>query len=131
MRPTKQKDDVPNDTTQGYGFVKIETLHKMFISITPMLVFMGEADKSFTKHKTLVLSIKKGKRKRKVEVYKNIAWSTFSISIWDKFHKKPWAWFLHTRCQFFLVRKNKIGGTIACQLQAMVKLLNFQIDHVA
>jgi hypothetical protein len=50
---------------------------------------MGEADKSFTKHKTLVLSIKKGKRKRTVEVYKNIAWSTFSISIWDKFHKKP------------------------------------------
>jgi hypothetical protein len=38
---------------------------------------------------------------------------------------------LHTRCQFFLVRKNKIGGTITCQLQAMVKLLNFQIDHVA
>jgi hypothetical protein len=57
MRPIKQKDDVPNDTTQGYGFVKIETLHKMFIAITPMLVLMGEAHKSFSKHKTLVLSI--------------------------------------------------------------------------
>jgi hypothetical protein len=57
MRTIKQKDDVPNDTTQGYGFVKIETLHKMSIAITRMLVLIGEADKSFTKHKTLVLSI--------------------------------------------------------------------------
>ncbi len=57
MRPIRQEDDVPNDTTQGYGFVKIETLHKMFIAITPMLVLMGEAHKSFSKHKTLVLSI--------------------------------------------------------------------------
>jgi hypothetical protein len=38
MRTIKQKDDVPNDTTQGYGFAKIETLHKMSIAITPLLV---------------------------------------------------------------------------------------------
>jgi hypothetical protein len=62
MRPIKQKDDVPNDTTQGYGFAKIETLHKMSIAITPMLVLMGEAVKSFTKHKTSVLYMEKKKK---------------------------------------------------------------------
>jgi hypothetical protein len=46
------------------------------------------------------------------------------------FKKKHEHDFVH-QVPIFLGQKTKIGGTIACQLQAMVKLLNFQIDHVA
>jgi hypothetical protein len=54
--------------------------------------------------------------------------SPFPFGISSK--KKTWAWFC-TPGAIFLGQKTKIGGTIACQLQSMVKLLNFQIDHVA
>jgi hypothetical protein len=72
MRPIKQKDDVPHDTTQGYGFAKIETLHKMSIAITAMLSANRRSSQKFHKTQNLSSLYREEKEKEKLELKRTL-----------------------------------------------------------